>query len=59
MSMIGATYEKGFARVVAERVVFMDEGSIVVDQSPEEFFGNPTDPHQAAFLSKVLQQLRR
>ena len=54
MTMIVVTHEMGFARSVADRVIFMDHGSIVVDQPPEEFFKAPSDPRQEAFLSKVL-----
>ena len=54
MTMIVVTHEMGFAREVATRVVFMDEGSIVEQASPEEFFGQPKNPRLQDFLSKVL-----
>ena len=44
----------GFAREVANRVVFMDEGLIKEQGSPEEFFGNPKEPRLKEFLSKIL-----
>lgn len=54
MTMIVVTHEMGFAREVASRVMFMAEGSIVEEASPEEFFGNPESPRLREFLSKVL-----
>lgn len=54
MTMIVVTHEMGFAREVASRVVFMDEGRIVEENSPEEFFKNPQNPRLKDFLSKVL-----
>jgi polar amino acid transport system ATP-binding protein len=44
----------GFAREVANRVVFIDEGVIKEENNPEEFFGNPKDERLKEFLSKVL-----
>ena len=54
MTMIGVTHEMGFAREVATRVVFMDEGRIVEENEPNAFFGNPQNPRLKEFLSKVL-----
>ena len=54
MTMIVVTHEMGFAREVATRVVFMDEGRIVEDNEPNAFFGNPQNPRLKEFLSKVL-----
>jgi len=48
------THEMGFAREVANRVIFIDEGVIKVDKPPQEFFENPDNPRLKAFLSKVL-----
>lgn len=54
MTMIVVTHEMGFAREVATRVVFMDEGRIVEENEPNAFFGNPQNPRLKEFLSKVL-----
>ena len=54
MTMIVVTHEMGFAREVAERVIFMNEGVIKEENSPEEFFTNPKDERLKDFLSKVL-----
>ncbi|MBQ8762934.1 MAG: amino acid ABC transporter ATP-binding protein [Clostridia bacterium] len=54
MTMIVVTHEMGFAREVGSRVVFMDEGVIMEENSPEEFFANPKNPRLKDFLSKVL-----
>ena len=54
MTMIVVTHEMGFAREVATRVVFMDEGRIVEENEPHAFFGNPQNPRLKDFLSKVL-----
>ena len=54
MTMVVVTHEMGFAREVATRVVFMDEGLILEEASPEEFFSNPKNPRLRDFLSKVL-----
>lgn len=54
MTMVVVTHEMGFAREVANRVVFVDEGVIKEDAAPEEFFGNPKDERLKEFLSKVL-----
>ena len=55
MTMVIVTHEMGFAREVATRVLFMDEGRIKEQNTPAEFFSNPQDPRLKDFLSKVLQ----
>ena len=54
MTMVVVTHEMGFAREVANRVIFIDEGVIKVDKPPEEFFANPENERLKSFLSKVL-----
>ncbi len=54
MTMVIVTHEMGFAREVANRVIFIDEGQILESAAPEEFFGNPKNPRLKEFLSKVL-----
>ncbi len=54
MTMVVVTHEMGFAREVGTQVVFVDEGVIVEQNAPEEFFGNPQNPRLKDFLSKVL-----
>lgn len=54
MTMIIVTHEMGFAREVANKVFFMDEGRILESGSPEQIFGNPQNPRLREFLSKVL-----
>ncbi|MBR1743045.1 MAG: amino acid ABC transporter ATP-binding protein [Lachnospiraceae bacterium] len=54
MTMVIVTHEMGFAKEVANRVLFIDEGKIKEDEPPEEFFGNPKNPRLKEFLSKVL-----
>lgn len=54
MTMVVVTHEMGFAREVATNVVFIDEGKIVEQGEPEEFFTNPKNPRLKDFLSKVL-----
>ncbi len=54
MTMVVVTHEMGFAREVANRVIFIDEGVIKVDKPPQEFFSNPENERLKAFLSKVL-----
>ena len=56
MTMIVVTHEMGFAREVADRIIFMDEGVIVEEGAPEHFFTNPTHPRTQQFLSKILHQ---
>jgi polar amino acid transport system ATP-binding protein len=54
MTMLIVTHEMGFAREVATRILFMDEGAILEQNTPREFFGNPRNPRLQSFLSKVL-----
>ncbi|MEP6564624.1 MAG: polar amino acid ABC transporter ATP-binding protein, partial [Mesorhizobium sp.] len=55
MTMMVVTHEMGFARKVAQRVVFMDAGAIVESGTPEEFFSDPKTDRSRAFLSKILR----
>ena len=54
MTMLCVTHEMGFARQVADRVIFMDEGEIVEENAPEAFFSNPESERTQLFLSQVL-----
>ena len=54
MSMVCVTHEMGFARKVANRVIFMDEGQIVEQNDPEAFFNNPQSDRTKLFLSQIL-----
>ncbi len=54
MTMVVVTHEMGFAKEVGSRVIFMDEGVIMEENSPDEFFSNPKHPRLKEFLSKVL-----
>ena len=54
MTMVIVTHEMGFAREVADRVVFIDQGIIQEEGTPEQIFTAPKNPRTAAFLSKVL-----
>ncbi|MBR2472104.1 MAG: amino acid ABC transporter ATP-binding protein [Clostridia bacterium] len=54
MTMVVVTHEMGFAREVADRVLFMDEGVILEEGTPEEIFSNPKHPRTIDFLNKVL-----
>ena len=54
MTMVCVTHEMGFAREVADRVLFMDEGNIVEEGTPAEIFGNPKEQRTKDFLNKVL-----
>ena len=54
MTMVCVTHEMGFAREVASRVIFIDEGVVKVDKPSKEFFANPENERLKAFLSKVL-----
>ena len=56
MTMMVVTHEMGFAREVADRIIFMDGGVIVEEGAPEHFFTNPTHPRTKLFLSKILHQ---
>ncbi len=54
MTMLVVTHEMGFAKAVADRVIFMDQGQIVEQNSPHEFFHNPQSERSRDFLSKIL-----
>ncbi|MBR3083178.1 MAG: amino acid ABC transporter ATP-binding protein, partial [Oscillospiraceae bacterium] len=54
MTMVVVTHEMGFAREVGTRVLFMDEGKILEQNSPAELFGNPNSERLKSFLAKVL-----
>ena len=54
MTMICVTHEMGFARTVANRVIFMDQGQIIEQNEPEEFFTNPKSDRTQLFLSQIL-----
>jgi len=55
MTMLVVTHEMGFAKEVADRVIFMDNGEIVEEDTPEELFGNPSKDRTKAFLSKIIE----
>jgi glutamate transport system ATP-binding protein len=55
MTMIVVTHEMGFARVAADRVVFMADGQIVESNTPAEFFDNPQSERAKDFLGKILK----
>jgi general L-amino acid transport system ATP-binding protein len=55
MTMLVVTHEMGFARQVADRVIFMDQGQIVEENAPEEFFANPRSERTRLFLSQILR----
>ena len=54
MTMLCVTHEMGFARAVADRVIFMDRGEIVEQNEPEEFFANPRNERTKLFLGQIL-----
>lgn len=54
MTMVVVTHEMGFAREVGDRILFMDEGKVVEEKTPEEFFNNPSHPRLKEFLSQIL-----
>jgi polar amino acid transport system ATP-binding protein len=54
MTMVVVSHEMGFARAAANRIVFMDEGTIIEDTSPEQLFSNPREERTKMFLSKIL-----
>jgi ABC-type polar amino acid transport system ATPase subunit len=54
MTMLVVTHEMGFARAVADRVIFMDEGRIVEDAKPDVFFSRPKSERLKQFLSQIL-----
>jgi putative glutamine transport system ATP-binding protein len=55
MTMIVVTHEMGFAREVADRVVFMDGGQIVETEKPDVFFSNPKEERSRRFIGKILK----
>jgi len=55
ITMVVVTHEMGFARTVGDRVIFMDEGLIVEENSPEQFFENPSNERTKSFLSRILR----
>jgi len=54
MTMVCVTHEMGFAREVADRIVFFDRGKIVEENTPQEFFSNPKEERSRLFLSQIL-----
>nr|WP_289113594.1 hypothetical protein [uncultured Halomonas sp.] len=54
MTMICVTHEMGFAKTVADRVIFMDQGQIIEENAPEPFFNNPQSERTRLFLSQIL-----
>ena len=54
MTMVVVTHEMGFAREVGDRVLFVDDGRILVEGTPEEIFDNPKEERLKSFLSEVL-----
>jgi general L-amino acid transport system ATP-binding protein len=54
MTMLVVTHEMGFARAVADRVIFMDRGEIVEEAPPKEFFAKPRQERTRTFLSQIL-----
>lgn len=57
MTMVVVTHEMGFARRVADRVLFMHEGVIIEDSNPADFFNNPRDERSRVFLSKIMSHI--
>ncbi len=54
ITMLCVTHEMGFAKAVADRVIFMDQGQIVEQNTPNEFFDNPQNERTQDFLSKII-----
>jgi polar amino acid transport system ATP-binding protein len=54
MTMVMVTHEMGFAREVADRVIMMDDGTIIEEGTPSEMFENPREERTQAFLSQIL-----
>jgi general L-amino acid transport system ATP-binding protein len=54
ITMLCVTHEMGFAKAVADRVIFMDQGQIVEQNAPEEFFAHPKNERTRDFLSKII-----
>ena len=55
ITMVVVTHEMGFAKQVADRIVFMDQGQIIEEGTPEDFFGNPKNERAKAFINKVIR----
>jgi general L-amino acid transport system ATP-binding protein len=53
-TILAVTHEMGFARTVADRIIFMDAGQIVEENTPETFFTNPTNERTKLFLNQIL-----
>ncbi len=54
MTMVVVTHEMGFAKEVADRVIFVDDGQILEEGTPDELFGHPKHPRLQDFLNKIL-----
>lgn len=54
-TMVVVTHEMGFAKEVADRVIFMEDGSVIEENNPEDFFNNPSNERTKKFLSKILR----
>jgi len=54
-TIIAVTHEMGFAREVADRIIFMDAGKIVEENTPENFYNNPKEERTKLFLNQILQ----
>ena len=54
MTMIVVSHEMGFARAAADRIIFLDEGNIIENTTPDELFSNPREERTKLFLSKIL-----
>jgi general L-amino acid transport system ATP-binding protein len=54
MTMVCVTHEMGFAREVADRIIFFDQGKIVEENTPQQFFSNPREERTKLFLSQIL-----
>lgn len=57
MTMVVVTHEMGFAKSVANRILFMDEGQILEENNPTDFFSNPKHERAKEFLSKILYNI--
>jgi ABC-type polar amino acid transport system ATPase subunit len=57
MTMLCVTHEMGFAREVADRIVFMNEGKIVEQAAPEDFFNHPASERARVFLDQIIHQI--
>ena len=56
ITMVAVTHEMGFAREVADRIVFMADGMILEEGTPDEFFENPTNERLKQFLGKIIRK---